>query len=67
MGKGMAQDLILISKDWGFQLSDVEDMYQGPIHIFNGDLDSLVPLGLQQSIKKVVSTADNDWSGTSFL
>lgn len=54
-GKGMAQDLLLISGDWGFELSDVQDVYQGSIHIFNGDQDLLVPLGLQQCIKKVVS------------
>ncbi|KAG0588242.1 hypothetical protein KC19_2G228100 [Ceratodon purpureus] len=53
-GKGMAQDLLLISGDWGFELSDVQDVYQGSIHIFNGDQDLLVPLGLQQCIKKVL-------------
>lgn len=55
-GKGMAQDLLLISSDWGFELSDVQDVYRGSIDIFNGDQDVLVPLGLQKCIKKVVST-----------
>ncbi|XP_024393681.1 uncharacterized protein [Physcomitrium patens] len=51
-GKGLAQDLLLISSDWGFELSDVQDRYKGPLHIFNGDQDVLVPLGLQEIIKR---------------
>lgn len=54
-GKGIAQDLLLISSDWGFELSDVQDVYKGSIHIFQGDQDNLVPLGLQQCIKNLVS------------
>ncbi|KAG0588238.1 hypothetical protein KC19_2G228000 [Ceratodon purpureus] len=50
-GKGMAQDAILVCSDWGFELSDVRDRYQGSIHIFNGDQDLMVPLGLQRCIK----------------
>lgn len=53
-GKGLAQDLLLISSDWGFELSDVQDRYKGPLHIFNGDQDVLVPLGLQEIIKRQV-------------
>lgn len=55
MGKGMAQDLLMISSDWGFELSDVQDVYEGSIHIFQGVEDNLVPLGLQRCIKKIVS------------
>jgi len=51
----MAQDLLLISNVWGFELSDVQDVYQGSLHILQGDQDNLVPLGLQQCIKKLVS------------
>jgi len=51
----MAQDLLLISSAWGFELSDVQEVYQGSIHIFHGDQDNLVPVGLQVCIKKVVS------------
>ena len=53
-GKGMAQDAILVCSDWGFELSDVRDAYQGSIHIFNGDEDLMVPLALQRCIKRLV-------------
>jgi hypothetical protein len=51
----MAQDLLLITHDWGFELSDVQKSYQGPLHIFCGDQDMAVPLALQKCIKKLVS------------
>lgn len=51
----MAQDAILVCSDWGYELSDVRDVYQGSIHIFNGDQDLMVPLGLQRCVKRMVS------------
>lgn len=54
----MAQDLVLILGDWGFELSDVQEVYQGSIHIFNGDQDLMEALGFQQCIKEVVSALD---------
>lgn len=54
-GKGMAQDLLMISSNWGFELSDVQDVYEGSIHIFQGVEDNLVPASLQRYIKNIVS------------
>lgn len=54
-GFGMAQDLQLLTGDWGFGLSDVQRVYHGPLHIWQGDQDWLVPISLQRLIKKRVS------------
>ncbi|XP_024391006.1 uncharacterized protein [Physcomitrium patens] len=51
-GFGMAQDLQLLTGDWGFGLSDVQRVYHGPLHIWQGDQDWLVPISLQRLIKK---------------
>ncbi len=51
----MAQDWLLLTHDWGFELSEMLQVYQGPLHIFHGDLDWVVPLFFQQCINKLVS------------
>ncbi|KAH8959526.1 hypothetical protein BDL97_06G081700 [Sphagnum fallax] len=53
-GKGVAQDWLLLTHDWGFELSEMLQVYQGPLHIFHGDLDWVVPLFFQQCINKLL-------------
>lgn len=52
---GFGDDLYLMSHNWGFEITDVPKVYHGLLHIWNGDEDVLVPLGLQECIKKLVS------------
>ena len=54
-GYGMAQDLQLITGNWGFELSDIPPVYHGPCHIFQGTEDWCVSTSLQRLIKKAVS------------
>ncbi len=54
-GFGLAQDLHLITSDWGFEPTDVTCVYHGPFHIWHGDEDNLVPISLQRMIKNLVS------------
>jgi len=50
---GVAQDAVLdTAADWGFELPDIQKAYKGPLHIWNGDEDWLVPLHLQECIQK---------------
>jgi hypothetical protein len=34
----MAQDWLLLTHDWGFELSEMLQVYQGPLHIFHGSV-----------------------------
>jgi hypothetical protein len=54
-GFGLAQDLHLVTSDWGFEPADVTRVYHGPFHIWHGDEDNLVPIALQRMIKNLVS------------
>lgn len=47
-GAGMAKDLQLFHGSWKFEPSDVGGVFEGPIHIWQGTDDWLVPLGIQQ-------------------
>lgn len=51
---GFGDDLYLMSHNWGFEITDVPKVYHGLLHIWNGDEDVLVPLGLQECIKKLI-------------
>ncbi|CAK9229102.1 unnamed protein product [Sphagnum troendelagicum] len=53
-GKGVAHDWLLLTHDWGFELSEMLQVYQGPLHIFHGDLHWVVPLFFQQCINKLL-------------
>lgn len=53
-GFGLAQDLHLVTSDWGFEPADVTCVYHGPFHIWHGDEDNLVPITLQRMIKNLV-------------
>jgi len=53
---GFGHDLYLITHHWGFEITDVPKVFHGPLHIWNGDEDSLVPINLQKCIKKLVSS-----------
>jgi pimeloyl-ACP methyl ester carboxylesterase len=56
---GAAQDAVLdTAADWGFELPDIQKAYKGPLHIWNGDEDRLVPLHLQECIQKQVKNTE---------
>lgn len=50
-GYGMARDLHLVLSHWGFELEDIAEVYDGPIHIWQGDSDNLVPFQMQRFVK----------------
>lgn len=52
-GFGMAEDLHLITGDWGFELSEVPRVYHGPFHKWQGGEDWCVAPSLQRLIKKI--------------
>lgn len=54
-GFGLAQDLQLITGNWGFELSDVPPVYHGPLHIWQGGEDWCVSPSLQRLVKNRVS------------
>ena len=54
-GYGMAQDLQLITGNWGFELLDIPPVYHGPLHIFQGTEDWMVSPSMQRLVKKNVS------------
>jgi hypothetical protein len=53
---GLGCNLCLITRDWGFEITDLPKVYQGPLHIWNGDQDLLVNIDLQRCIKKLFSS-----------
>lgn len=53
-GAGMAKDLQLFHGSWKFEPADIAEGYKGPIHIWQGTDDWLVPLGLQQWVANQV-------------
>ncbi|KAH7441130.1 hypothetical protein KP509_03G026500 [Ceratopteris richardii] len=53
-GYGMARDLHLVSNHWGFELEDIAEVYTGPIHIWQGDEDNLVPIHMQRFVEKKI-------------
>jgi pimeloyl-ACP methyl ester carboxylesterase len=57
--KPHAQGVILHCQDWGFELADLRPtkdspVFSGPIHIFHGTEDSLVPLVMSQFAKRMI-------------
>ncbi|KAI5077444.1 hypothetical protein GOP47_0007268 [Adiantum capillus-veneris] len=50
-GYGMATDLHLVSNHWGFELEDIAEVFDGLIHIWQGDSDNLVPFQMQRIVK----------------
>lgn len=53
-GFGVAKDLELMIKDWGFEVEDMGLALKDKarVHIWQGDRDRLVPLRMQQWLKK---------------
>eukprot|EP00249_Psilotum_nudum_P011406 c23153_g2_i2 orf=125-1156(+) len=51
-GYGLAKDLQVMTGKWGFEINEVGEVFNGHIHIWQGDKDNLVPLALQKWIKK---------------
>lgn len=51
-GFGMATDLNIVYRHWGMELAEVGQVLKGTIHIWQGDLDNLVPLKMQQYAKQ---------------
>ncbi|KAJ7551912.1 hypothetical protein O6H91_06G034400 [Diphasiastrum complanatum] len=58
-GSGMANDLKLCSSYWGFEVEEVAAVFKGPIHIWQGDDDSLIPLSMQQWIQRRIPNIVN--------
>lgn len=50
-GFGMATDLNLVSNHWGIELEEIGEAFKGPIHIWQGDEDNLVPIQMQRYVK----------------
>eukprot|EP00249_Psilotum_nudum_P007159 c20352_g1_i1 orf=169-1173(+) len=53
-GFGIAKDYELLNKGWDFDLADINRVFKGPIHIWQGDEDTVVPLRLQQCAQKLL-------------
>eukprot|EP00250_Pteridium_aquilinum_P029666 c39927_g1_i1 orf=1-1008(-) len=51
-GFGMARDLHIVSNHWGIELADIGEVCNGPIHIWQGDEDNLVPIHMQRIVKR---------------
>lgn len=51
-GFGVAKDLQMMNRDWGFEIKEVGEVFKGKIHIWQGDRDRLVPLRMQQWVQK---------------
>lgn len=47
----MAMDLHIVSSHWGFELDEIAEVYNGPIHIWQGDDDNLIPIQMQRYVK----------------
>lgn len=56
-GFGIAKDFQLLTSTWEFELEDVEREYKGPIHIWHGEEDTVVPMELQLVIKRELPEA----------
>eukprot|EP00249_Psilotum_nudum_P011405 c23153_g1_i1 orf=192-1130(+) len=49
---GVAKDLQLMIGNWGFEPEEIDKIFKGKIHIWQGDNDWLVPLKMQQWVQK---------------
>eukprot|EP00897_Mesotaenium_endlicherianum_P007759 jgi/Mesen1/7010/ME000365S06138 len=53
-GLGMAKDLELFHRRWPFEPAEVAERFKGPMHIWQGSDDNLVPASLQRWVREQV-------------
>lgn len=54
-GFGIAKDFELLNRGWDFDLADVRREFKGKkIHIWHGELDTLVPYRLQECVHRAL-------------
>ncbi|KAI5084437.1 hypothetical protein GOP47_0000606 [Adiantum capillus-veneris] len=54
-GFGIAKDYELLNRGWDFDLKDVKREFKGKkIHIWHGDVDTVVPYRLQQCVHRAI-------------
>lgn len=56
-GRGVGYELCLFARPWGFALGDIST----PIHLWHGDADKIVPIGVGRWVAKAIPDCRATW------